>query len=200
MAAKFVVLAILACASASPLMFGRPRSMESVLLELNMTMEELFPVSKENDFVYSYGQSSAHFSGPAFDGGQISVTGCSGLNHVDRCGLGNCRNNPADNCCKDCGPCPRGQWRLSQEVVYHNMPHCYVLNLVSGGCSDRSGFLIHGGESRQLTVLFLHAQLLSTSHLWRMSRDPSVFVNYVCSFLKAMAPRVRPATPRTAAL
>ncbi len=135
--------AIFANARVSP--FAHPVSFKSLLLELNMTMDELFSV-EANDFVYSYSQASARFSGPAFDGGQINVVGCSGLNGVDRCGDGNCRNNPRANCCKDCGPCSRGQYRLSQEIVYHNMPHCYALSIVSGGCSNRDGFLIHGGD------------------------------------------------------
>eukprot|EP00047_Mylnosiga_fluctuans_P005676 m.241980 g.241980 ORF g.241980 m.241980 type:complete len:186 (+) comp13942_c0_seq1:13-570(+) len=118
---------------------------DGMLKDLNMSYDQLFPGPPNPTFVYTYSQSSGRFTGPAFDGGQINVIGCSGLSGENKCGEGNCRNNPQNNCCKDCGPCPRGQWRLSQEVVYKGMPHCYALTLVSGGCANRGGFLIHGG-------------------------------------------------------
>jgi hypothetical protein len=47
----------------------------------------------------------------AFNGGTISVTGCSGS-------AGSCRNNPAAQCKKSCGPLPRGTYRLSADMTY----------------------------------------------------------------------------------
>eukprot|EP00047_Mylnosiga_fluctuans_P011239 m.20186 g.20186 ORF g.20186 m.20186 type:complete len:186 (-) comp3509_c0_seq1:91-648(-) len=147
--AALLLIALVGCSLAHTRNSTLPRKfdyVDDILRELNMTHSELFPGPPDADFVYTYHQKTAHFSGPAFDGGQIDVTGCSGLQHADSCGEGDCRNNPAANCCKDCGPCPRGQWQLSKEIVYHNMPHCYALTLISGGCANRGGFLIHGGD------------------------------------------------------
>ena len=118
----------------------------ALLLDLNMTHDELFRV-EANDFVYTYSQSQAHFTGPRFDGhGFIDVHGCSGLQGVSCPGAGICRNNPAAECCKNCGPVSRGQYRISAEIVYHNMPHCYILSPIHYDCPSRNGFLIHGGD------------------------------------------------------
>ena len=142
-----------------------PISIPNLLLELNMTFSELFPSHlNASDFVYTYSQSAARFRGPAYDGGTIDVVGCSGMKESCPSGGGEvkqqrsqyplpphpriqCRNNPNTQCCKNCGPCPRGEWRLSQEIVFHNMQHCYALSPVGGqSCPDRDGFLIHGGD------------------------------------------------------
>eukprot|EP00931_Biecheleriopsis_adriatica_P007305 TRINITY_DN108607_c0_g1_i1.p1 TRINITY_DN108607_c0_g1~~TRINITY_DN108607_c0_g1_i1.p1 ORF type:complete len:219 (+),score=34.53 TRINITY_DN108607_c0_g1_i1:57-659(+) len=109
------------------------------LVNLNMTYEELF--GEETDFLYEYGQSTGHFKGPGFDGSVIDVVGCSGIK--DSRG---CRNNPAKQCEKSCGPLPRGDYRLSKEITYKGMPHCYALTQISGDSCGRSGFLIHGGS------------------------------------------------------
>ena len=58
----------------------RPISIPSLLLEMNMTFTELFPSQiNSSDFVYTYSQSKARFTGPAYDGGTIDVVGCSGM-------------------------------------------------------------------------------------------------------------------------
>ncbi len=115
--------------------------MPELLKELNMTFDELFPnfnstsagVGADADYIYTYHQGTAKFTGPSFDNsGAISVVGCSGLQNVNYCGSGECRNNAATQCCKNCGPIPQGQWRLSQEIVYHNMKHCYALSPLGG--------------------------------------------------------------------
>jgi len=108
-------------------------------VNFNSTYEKMFPASAENDFVYAYSQSSGHFEGPAYDGGHISVTGCSGR-------AGHCRNNPSCQCQVAVGPLPRGTYRLSQEVVFKGMVHCYALTQIAGDACGRSGFLIHGGS------------------------------------------------------
>ncbi len=93
-------------------------------------------------------QASALFEGPSFDGSTpIHVTGCSGLQGASCAGAGECRNNPKAQCCKDCGPCPEGKWQISQEIVYHNMKHCYALSPIgTQTCPERDGILIHGGD------------------------------------------------------
>jgi len=52
-----------------------------------MSIKELFNTSAAED-VYTYSQSSGHFTGPSLNGGNIDTYGCSGQ-------LGPCRNNPA---------------------------------------------------------------------------------------------------------
>jgi hypothetical protein len=126
-------------------------SLKAVMEHVNMTYDELFPARDPltaGDFVYHYHQGTARFTGPSFDGSApIDVVGCSGLQGDDKCGEGDCRNNAKAQCCKDCGPCPQGEWLLSQEIVYHNMPHCYALSPVgTQTCPERDGFLIHGGD------------------------------------------------------
>ena len=132
-------------------------SMKDLLLELNMTMIELFPnlhtynstsLEAENSYTYTYKISSALFQGPSFDNsGSIKVTGCSGLQNVNYCGSGECRNNPSTQCCKNCGPIPSGSWLISSMITYHNMPYCYALTPIgTEKCPERDGFLIHGGD------------------------------------------------------
>jgi hypothetical protein len=48
------------------------------LVEWVGTYKDLFSGPQTNDFVYTYNQHSGHFDGPAYDGGHISVNGCSG--------------------------------------------------------------------------------------------------------------------------
>ena len=133
-------------------------SMDKLLVELNMTMIDLFPnlytyndttsLTSSTSYVYSYDISSATFKGPSFDNtGNINVVGCSGLQGINYCGTGQCRNNPDAQCCKNCGPIPSGQWLISSMITYHNMPNCYALTPVgTQKCPDRDGFLIHGGD------------------------------------------------------
>jgi len=119
-------------------------NMNDLLLELNMTMIELFPnlytynetlslsesssSSSATSYIYTYDISSARFQGPSFDNsGTINVVGCSGLQNVNYCGSGECRNNPSTICCKNCGPIPTGSWLISSMITYHNMPNCYAL-------------------------------------------------------------------------
>jgi len=125
--------------------------MDEVLRHTNMTMAQLFPdkLGKEaSDFIYTYHQGTAMFTGPSFDQTKsINVKGCSGLQNVNYCGSGQCRNNAGTQCCKNCGPCPQGKWRISAEITYHNMPHCYALSPIgTEKCPARDGFLIHGGD------------------------------------------------------
>ena len=155
---------LVASSCAAPL---NPISIPALLSEMNMTFAELFPSHLNySDFVYTYSQSAARFQGPAYDGGTIDVVGCSGMKEDCPSGGGmvsgalgclprpshthplcQCRNNPSTQCCKNCGPCPRGTWKISQEIVFHNMQHCYALSAVGGqSCPDRDGFLIHGGD------------------------------------------------------
>jgi hypothetical protein len=106
-----LLLLIAACVSASSLFGASPArvNMTQLLLDLNMTMEQLFSPLGSSDFVYSYSQSAAHFTGPRYDNqGDIDVYGCSGLQGVSCAGAGECRNNPAAECCKNCGPVARG--------------------------------------------------------------------------------------------
>jgi len=107
---------------------------------LNKTMDELFPASlTPNEFEYTYVQHTGHFEGQGFDGSHISVTGCSGR-------AGQCRNNPTCQCKVAVGPLPRGGYRLSADMEFKGMPHCYALQQTSGDPCGRSGFLIHGGS------------------------------------------------------
>mmetsp|Transcript_65821 Transcript_65821/g.143677 ORF Transcript_65821/g.143677 Transcript_65821/m.143677 type:complete len:199 (-) Transcript_65821:319-915(-) len=117
-----------------------------LLREFNQTYAELF--SERNSYSYEFAQHNAHFSGPGIDGSTISVEG-----PVNACcgSAGSCRDNPKDQCVKDCGPLPRGTYQLSADTVYHNMRHCYVLAHVSGDECGRSGFLIHGGDGVSCT-------------------------------------------------
>ena len=83
--------------------------LDDILKELNMTMIELFPnlytftydtpsvsnnTSSSTTYTYTYKISTATFKGPSFDNsGDINVVGCSGLQNVNYCGSGECRNN-----------------------------------------------------------------------------------------------------------
>lgn len=93
----------------------------------------------EGDYIYTYGQRSGRFTGPAFNGGIIDVVGCSGQ-------AGSCRNNPAKQCVKSCGPLPQGQYRIGPMQVFKGMQNCYALTQISGDACGRNGFLIHGGS------------------------------------------------------
>jgi hypothetical protein len=76
---KLIVVCLMLVASSlgAPL---RPISISSLLLQLNTTFTELFPSHlNSSDFVYTYSQSQARFTGPAYDGGTIDVVGCSGM-------------------------------------------------------------------------------------------------------------------------
>ncbi len=93
MHSALVILCLFGAVSALGSPFDmRPQriDMSSLLLELNMTMDQLFPpLLNASDFVYTYSQSAAHFTGPGID-----VYGCSGLQGVSCPGAGICRNNP----------------------------------------------------------------------------------------------------------
>jgi len=104
----------------------------------NQTWDALFKV-EPNAFVYTYHQSSGQFSGPAFDGGNINVRGCSGQ-------AGSCRNNCGCQCQRSVGPLPRAQYRIGSMQTFKGMPNCYPLSPISGNMCGRSGFLIHGGS------------------------------------------------------
>lgn len=107
--------------------------------ELNTTYDKMF--AEPNEWKYWYDQASGHFHGETDldPSGHISTSGCSGA-------VGHCRNNPDAQCESQCGPLPRGDYRLSADTVYHNMEHCYVLSTIDGDMCGRGGFLIHGGS------------------------------------------------------
>lgn len=131
--------------------------MSEILTNLGMKdITELFPnlnttstlSSEGNGFIYTYYIGTARFTGPSFDGSaDINVVGCSGLQNVNYCGSGQCRNNVNTQCCKNCGPIPTGSWLISSMITYHNMPNCYALTPIgTEKCPARDGFLIHGGD------------------------------------------------------
>jgi hypothetical protein len=152
------MLVVLVVLSALYFLSAKELTIQEILDDTKMSMEQLFPqlnttssnlkLDSTGSFVYTYHVSSGKFSGPAFDGsGDFSVTGCSGLQHVNYCGSGQCRNNVGAECCKNCGPIPEGQWLISSMITFKGMPNCYALS-PSGTqkCPARNGFLIHGGD------------------------------------------------------
>ena len=146
--------------------------MKEILAHVNMTYDELFPKLRNGDgdtggdFVYHYHQGTARFTGPSFDGSTpIDVTGCSGLQNDDKCGEGECRNNAAAQCCKDCGPCPQGEWQISHEIVYHNMKHCYALSPVGTQVIIviHCGFIV--GRSKAITGAMVYVRTYVRAHV-----------------------------------
>lgn len=89
---------------------------------------------------YHYVQSSGKFTGPAFNGGNISTVGCAGSRNQ------NCLNKPSCQCIKNAGPLPVGGYRLSSMITYKDYPYSYALTQTSGDACGRNAFLIHGGK------------------------------------------------------
>lgn len=139
----FVLLAVVC--SAAPLVKEFLMNDKTTLAIFNKTLVELFPQlsrpvgASSTGGLYSYSQTSGHFTGPSFKGGTISTYGCSGA-------LGPCRNNPACQCRVDVGPLPQGTYWIGNMITFKGMPYCYPLTQTGGNSCGRSGFLIHGGD------------------------------------------------------
>jgi hypothetical protein len=117
--------------------FHEPEEKESLnswaKMNFNMTWDALFNVTASPNNAYTYSQSSGRFNG-----GGISVTGCSGRR-------GNCRNNPSCQCQRNVGPLPRGNYRIGGRQTFRGMVNSYALAPAGAAMCGRSGFLIHGG-------------------------------------------------------
>ena len=89
--------------------------------------------------VYTYDQRSGVISGLGKNGQNVSGMGCAGL-------VGQCRNNPQDQCVPGCGPLPRGMYWMNHPINYRGYSSSFALQQFHGKTCQRGGFFITGGN------------------------------------------------------